>query len=475
MATPLPDRIVEFLRGCGEEGATTEEIAEHVLAARGQRAAWQAVLDKLLQGHDRVKRSPCGRWAVKPEPQAPAACGFTVIETLILHPPGGAEWVLECAATRLPPGGGADSLASLIRPEGPLPPAVKLPAGMRRADLTSAPPREELLPTLRDFAAGTTLVTFGRSALVSALAARMDPGDTLFLQKLHRLLTGTAAPKSLQALAGAWEVFCPDEPRAERRTAVAAEIFALMRSEAEAQGHANLTELLNAGRARHRPDFDRYGFGPEFLAALPKSPGAYIMRDAGGAALYVGKASNLHSRVRSYFRPKVRRDEKDQRLLEAVHRIDIQEAGSELEALLLEHRLIHELQPPINLQYQVHERPVGYARGENVILILPSAKDRCAELFLIKGEERFSQLRVPLRRPSRARRPIERMYFSRAPGKATDHELAALEIAWSWLARHRDDLNMIKVDTAAGQDDLMRLLRDHLAEDPLQGRRVYRV
>ncbi|MCK4862958.1 MAG: GIY-YIG nuclease family protein, partial [Dehalococcoidales bacterium] len=39
----------------------------------------------------------------------------------------------------------------------------------------------------------------------------------------------------------------------------------------------------------------------EQLNRLPRSPGVYLMRDASGAILYVGKAASLHNRVRSYF------------------------------------------------------------------------------------------------------------------------------------------------------------------------------
>ena len=448
-----------------------------MLGAGGQSAAWQPLLHKLLDEDESFHQTAEGRWTARADAPAEAGEGaYTIVETLLFQPPGTPGLDLECAAIRLAPDGQTDRRVTLIGPEAPLPPATRLPKGLSRARLSSAPGREDVIRELVSFAAGTTIVSFSSGPLISALLARMEDTALITLKKLHRALTGSTAPRSLPELAQAWEVFCPDEARAEERASVTADILGLMQAEAEQQGKANLAEALTAAKARVSADFDRYGFGPEFLDDLPRSPGAYIMKDANGAVIYVGKACDLRSRVGSYFRPKLKREEKEESILDAVHTIAIERAGSELEALLLEYRLIRELRPPINLQYEVHERPAGYVRGENVILILPSARDDSAEIFLLKGEERFRQLRVPLTRPLRARRPIERMYFIPTRGqRISETNRGELEIAWSWLARHRDKVNMLKVDQAGDLDDLMRLLRDHLADESLHGQRVYRV
>ncbi|HEX2574813.1 MAG TPA: GIY-YIG nuclease family protein, partial [Aquihabitans sp.] len=89
---------------------------------------------------------------------------------------------------------------------------------------------------------------------------------------------------------------------------------------------------------------------------LPRTPGVYLFRDRGGRTLYVGKASNLRSRVRSYFSGDDRR--KVGQLLRETERIDHVVCPSALEAAVLEVRLIHRLEPRFNRQLTTWRRYV---------------------------------------------------------------------------------------------------------------------
>ncbi|MGB4338787.1 MAG: excinuclease ABC subunit UvrC [Bacillota bacterium] len=86
------------------------------------------------------------------------------------------------------------------------------------------------------------------------------------------------------------------------------------------------------------------------LDELPTEPGVYIMRDADGQVIYVGKAVNLRNRVRSYFRSSGQRSPKVAQLAAKVHDIDYIVTGSELEALVLECNLIKEHRPRYNVR-----------------------------------------------------------------------------------------------------------------------------
>src|SRR5690606_25970056 len=79
---------------------------------------------------------------------------------------------------------------------------------------------------------------------------------------------------------------------------------------------------------------------------LPRAPGVYLFRDRQGRVLYVGKATNLRARVRSYFSSDDRR--KVGQLLREVAAIDHRVCGSVFEAEIRELRLIRELQPRFN-------------------------------------------------------------------------------------------------------------------------------
>lgn len=86
----------------------------------------------------------------------------------------------------------------------------------------------------------------------------------------------------------------------------------------------------------------------EELKKLPKEPGVYIMRDEKDAILYVGKAVNLHNRVRSYFRENIGRGPAIDKMVSLIARFEYIVTDSELEALVLENNLIKENSPKYN-------------------------------------------------------------------------------------------------------------------------------
>lgn len=86
----------------------------------------------------------------------------------------------------------------------------------------------------------------------------------------------------------------------------------------------------------------------EELHKLPKKPGVYIMHDKHDEIIYVGKAINLHNRVRSYFRENVGRGPWIDRMISLISYFEYIVTDSELEALVLENNLIKEHRPKYN-------------------------------------------------------------------------------------------------------------------------------
>lgn len=86
----------------------------------------------------------------------------------------------------------------------------------------------------------------------------------------------------------------------------------------------------------------------EELKKLPHCPGVYIMHDANDNIIYVGKAINLHNRVRSYFRKNIGRGPQIDKMVTLIARFEYIVTDSELEALVLENNLIKEHRPKYN-------------------------------------------------------------------------------------------------------------------------------
>ncbi len=86
----------------------------------------------------------------------------------------------------------------------------------------------------------------------------------------------------------------------------------------------------------------------EELKKLPNCPGVYIMYDEKDNIIYVGKAVNLHNRVRSYFRKNIGRGPQIDKMVSLISRFEYIVTDSELEALVLENNLIKEHSPKYN-------------------------------------------------------------------------------------------------------------------------------
>ncbi|MDR1604456.1 MAG: excinuclease ABC subunit UvrC [Gracilibacteraceae bacterium] len=85
----------------------------------------------------------------------------------------------------------------------------------------------------------------------------------------------------------------------------------------------------------------------EKLSLLPARPGVYLMKNASGAILYIGKAKSLKNRVRSYFTGS--HDAKTQALVARIADLEYVVTASEMEAFILEANLIKEHAPPYNI------------------------------------------------------------------------------------------------------------------------------
>jgi excinuclease ABC subunit C len=94
----------------------------------------------------------------------------------------------------------------------------------------------------------------------------------------------------------------------------------------------------------------------QILNTLPTKPGVYLHKNAQGKVIYVGKAVNLKSRVRSYFHKSAQQNDKTRRLVAEIADIEFIVAESELEALLLENTLIKKYQPRFNVRLKDDKR-----------------------------------------------------------------------------------------------------------------------
>ena len=218
--------------------------------------------------------------------------------------------------------------------------------------------------------------------------------------------------------------------------------------------------LLTADAAvRQQVPFERYAFDEITLAAVPPAPGVYVMRDRAGETLYVGKSANLARRLGEYFRATRDLPAKLEAIRSRIRDFECHPVGSELEALLLEHRLIAARLPGLNVQRTIAEGASRYAFPLLPILIIcPSAQAGALELFICGAGTHAFQCRA---RPARwPRQTVMRLAqaaqgyrrASKLPRAVTDWGIEGNEICCRYFARFKDRLNWLQLsrDVTAG-------------------------
>ncbi len=92
------------------------------------------------------------------------------------------------------------------------------------------------------------------------------------------------------------------------------------------------------------------------LQSLPASPGVYQMKDVAGRIIYVGKATSLRARVRSYFQGSRDMHPRTRVMVSRICDLEVISTDTELEALMLESNLIKRHRPPFNVKMRDDKR-----------------------------------------------------------------------------------------------------------------------
>ena len=277
---------------------------------------------------------------------------FCVIDLETTGGSPGEDGITEIGAVKVRGGECLGTFQTLVNPGVPLPPVITVLTGITEAMVLPAPPVEAVLPTLAEFINGSVLVGHNIRFDVGFLdAALMRAGrPRLALQRVdtvalaRRLLREEVPDCQLGTLARRFRLSHQPSHRALDDALATVDLLHVLLERAAAFGVTGLDDLLSLPRMAAHPQAAKL----RLTTSLPRSPGVYVFRDRQGRALYVGKATDLRSRVRSYFSTDDRR--KIGPMLREAHTIDHRTCTSSLEAGVLEARLLHSLMPQYNRQ-----------------------------------------------------------------------------------------------------------------------------
>jgi DNA polymerase-3 subunit epsilon len=277
-----------------------------------------------------------------------ADVAFTVVDIETTGATPGFSKITEIGAVRIEGGREAGTFSALVNPGMPIPAMITGITGIDDQTVAGAPSIEVVLPKFVDFAAHSVLVAhnapFDLGFLdyeLGRLRGQTFPRPALDTLRLARKLCPQQRC-SLSALAYRFDTKVKPVHRALHDAQATGELLLLFLSWLQEQGIHTLEEVVRFCEPATRRNYHKISLTEK----VPTGPGVYLMRDARGAPLYIGKAENLRRRTRDHFLQ--RQAFHARQALELLERIDVVETGSEFGALLLEGRLIAKHRPPYN-------------------------------------------------------------------------------------------------------------------------------
>lgn len=352
------------------------ELARAVFAAgeAGSIVSWARLVEQLLRPSDVFTRDDAGYWhltAWQAREHQLHEMEFVVLDVESTGLAPGRHRVIEVGAVIVKGGEPGERFQRLINPGRKIPQFITRFTGISEAMVRKAPPAGDVLRQLRAFAGDRPLVGhnvgfdlgfLNYEADQTGLPALfpMEGIDTIALARHY--LTGMRRA-SLDRVATALHLPIHTRHRALPDALLTAQVFALLLARAREDGCETLDDLrailrgvtpTRVGLPPNRPTGRLY-LNPAWRQAFPTQPGVYLMKDASGEVIYVGKAKCLKDRLASYYSQPLGYTRKMDGLLQSVHEIETRVLGSELEALLVESSLIKRLQPRYNVQLRNYE------------------------------------------------------------------------------------------------------------------------
>ena len=259
--------------------------------------------------------------------------------------------ITEIGAVKYKGGEEVSRLSTLVNPGQSIPANIVMLTGISDSMVADAPRIEDVLETFLDFVEGTVLVAHNARFDVGFLNAALQRHgydvlsnvvvDTVTLAR--RLVRSEVPNCKLSTLASHFNF--PHQPihRAMDDVLATGDLLHLLIDRASGFGVHDLEDFIELPKVSSHPEASKL----KMTDGIPRTPGVYLFLDASGEILYVGKATNLRQRVRSYFSSGESR-RKVGSLLKLVQGIQYIETPDPLTAEVWESRIIGRVRPRYN-------------------------------------------------------------------------------------------------------------------------------
>ncbi len=283
------------------------------------------------------------------------------LETTGLSPD--ADRITEVGAVKVRGGEVLGELRTFVHPGRPIPAAVTAVTGITDAMVASAPSIAAVIPIVRDFLAGAVLVahnarfdvSFLRAAAAATEVGGFDPVVVDTARLARRLLVDEVRDCRLATLATHLRAATSPGHRALVDARATVDVLHGLLERAGSHGATTVEDLRDLERASSPARFKRL----ELVRDAPAACGVYRFLAADDTVLYVGKATDLRARLRTYFTSDTRRRIAD--LVRDTARVTWTITPTLLEAEVVEVRAIHAHRPAYNRRSKTPERAVHLA------------------------------------------------------------------------------------------------------------------
>lgn len=291
-----------------------------------------------------------------------SAVTFCVIDLETTGGSAAEDAITEIGAVKVRCGETLGTFQTLVDPGREVPAFIRLLTGISRDMLVEAPSIEAVLPSLLEFVRGTVLVAHNARFDVSFLNAALARNDYPTLSNrvvdtatiARKTLAGEVPNNKLSTLAG--YLRCAHQPshRAYADALATTDLLHHLIERVAGYGVNTLEDLCAMSFTRMDGTWHKISLADD----LPRGIGVYRFVGAAGATLYIGKATDLRARVRSYFYGDPRRKIRD--LLRETQGIVVEPHATTLEAEVAEARAIAEESPPYNRAGK--KKPIWYLK-----------------------------------------------------------------------------------------------------------------
>ena len=290
-------------------------------------------------------------WSFTSESTLLSQVTFCVVDLETTGSSSAVGGITEIGAVKYRGGEEVSRFSTLINPGQPIPANIVMLTGISSSMVADAPRIEDVLETFLDFVQGTVLVAHNARFDVGFLNAALerhgyDPlsnavVDTVTLAR--RLVRSEVLNCKLSTLAAHFNF--PHQPvhRAIDDVLATGDLLHYLIERAAAFGVFDIDDLVALPSLSSHPESQKL----KMTEDLPRGPGVYLFLDMAGDVLYVGKATNVRARVRSYFSIGESR-KKVGSLLKLVHSIQCIATPDAVTAEVFELRIIRRLRPRYN-------------------------------------------------------------------------------------------------------------------------------